>query len=226
MTNLTEMVPLSALRPHPRNYKRHPDEQLDHIIKSIDEHGFYRNVVVARDGTILAGHGVCEAVAKMGLLGPELIPIIRLPIDPEDPRALKVLAGDNEIGKMAEADDRALTELLRDVATVDDLLGTGFDEQNLAALLYNTRPKEEVEDMNDAAEWVGLPAYEEGEKPIKLVITFPTEAHRLDFVTQMKLRVDKRPERVAWNTRWPWTDRVVTAASKFEAAQRSLLGEE
>ena len=46
------------LKPHPRNYRDHPQDQIDHLIQSIRENGFYRNVVVANDNTILAGHGV------------------------------------------------------------------------------------------------------------------------------------------------------------------------
>ena len=128
-----EHVPVDMLKPHPRNYKTHPDEQIDHIMRSIEEHGFYRNVVIARDNTILAGHGIVEAVRKMGSV--ETVPVIRLDLDPDDPRALKVLTGDNELGKVAETDLRGLSEVLRDVFKADDLNGTGFDAQSLAALV-------------------------------------------------------------------------------------------
>jgi ParB-like chromosome segregation protein Spo0J len=74
-----EFVPLASLKPHPRNYRIHPDDQLEHIIKSIQEHGFYRNVVAARDGTILAGHGVVQAALKMGLKGVPVVPARRGP---------------------------------------------------------------------------------------------------------------------------------------------------
>jgi ParB-like chromosome segregation protein Spo0J len=56
-TFATEQASLTDLKPHPRNYRTHSDDQLKHLIQSIKEHGFYRNVVVIKDGTILAGHG-------------------------------------------------------------------------------------------------------------------------------------------------------------------------
>jgi hypothetical protein len=55
------VMKVSALKFHPRNYRRHPQDQLRHISASIRENGFYRNVVVARDGTVLAGQGVVQA---------------------------------------------------------------------------------------------------------------------------------------------------------------------
>lgn len=53
---VTEDAAIDELRAHPRNYRRHPDDQLAHIMRSIELHGFYRAVVIARDGTVLAGH--------------------------------------------------------------------------------------------------------------------------------------------------------------------------
>lgn len=101
-----ETVPLDGLAAHPRNYRRHPDDQLAHLERSIREHGFYRNVIVAKDGTILAGHGVVEAASRAGI---REIPVVRLPIAPESPQALRILTGDNELMRLAEVDDRLLT---------------------------------------------------------------------------------------------------------------------
>ena len=174
-----EDAALADLHPHPRNYQAHPDDELAHIMHSIQEHGFYRNVVIARDGTILAGHGVTEAARRLGV---ERIPVVRVDYAPDDPRALKLLAGDNEIRHLAEVDDRALTELLRELAEADDLLGTGYDEMMLANLAMVTRPAAEISDMDAAAQWVGMPEYDaEGEQRITLTINFAIEDDRQDF---------------------------------------------
>lgn len=102
----TEMVSVEELRPHPRNYRKHPEDQIEHLVDSIKQNGFYRNVVIARDGTILAGHGVVEACIR---LNTSEIPVIRLNREPDDPQSLKVLTGDNEIGHLGEIDDRILS---------------------------------------------------------------------------------------------------------------------
>lgn len=213
-----EHVDPQLLKSHPKNYKRHPDEQLDHIAKSIEEHGFYRNVVVARDYTILAGHGVVQAVRRMGMFGPATVPVIRLDVDPLDPRALKVLTGDNELGKLAEQDDRLLTEILKDVFDGADLLGTGFDPQSLAALVMVSRPVEEVRDKNEAAEWVGMPEYDAGGDLFKLNVNFTSAADRDAFVEKFGINVRKKFDTGSWSAWWPDRERMDVGSVLFADA--------
>lgn len=159
---VVEVVDASTLKPHPRNYKQHPEEQLRHIGEMLKEVGFFKNVVTAKDGTLLAGHGVVEAAKQVGL--GHAVPIRRLDLEPNDPRALKVLAADNELGRFAESDDRALTMILKDILQNDPkgLVGTGYDEENLAALVMVTRPESEIRNFDAAAEWVGMPEFVSG----------------------------------------------------------------
>jgi len=201
-----ETVKVEELTPHPRNYRDHPDDQVEHLIHSIRENGFYRNVVTARDLTILAGHGVIKAARKMGL---EDVPVIRLDLDPNDPRALKILAGDNEVGRLAMNDDRALTELLKEIGEVDvdGLIGTGFDEAQLAALVMVSRPAEEIEDFDAAAEWAksGMPEYDVGKvdkDTYTLMVRCESEEDINDFVAKSGINILKRQGKT-WSTRWP-----------------------
>lgn len=221
----TEMVPVGDLKKHPRNYKEHPEDQLDHIQKSIEEHGFYRNVVIAQDGTILAGHGVWLAVKRMGLFGPSHIPCIRMPLDPEDPRALKILISDNEVGKMAETNDRDLTEMLKDVMTADDLLGTGFDPMSLAALTMVTRPASEIRTFDEAAEWVGMPEYEAGGDPLKVVVQFDDEATRVKFMEAIGATVINKKTARVWSIWWPEREKEDLSSVKFKAPKPQTVFE-
>lgn len=131
-------TPVGKLKPHPRNYRHHPAEQLKHIVESIRQHGFYRNVVAAKDGTILAGHGVVLAAKQLKLA---TVPVVRLEVGPNDKRALRLLAGDNEIANGAENDEALLAKLLGEFSA-DELLGTGFDEAGVDALLREIRDRE------------------------------------------------------------------------------------
>lgn len=212
---ILEMVEIASLRPHPRNYKAHPDDQLEHIMQSIRENEVYRNVVIARDGTILAGHGVVKAAQK---LGRTRIAVRRLDLDPNEPRAIKVMTSDNEVAHLGDVDDRALSELLKEIKDFDvaGLLGTGYDEMMLANLVMVTRPASEIADFDAAAEWVGLPEYEDGEQSkFKLIITFREADDRELFANTFKLQIDKKQERV-WTTRWPFTEREDLASLRFE----------
>ena len=201
-----EQTPIEELKPHPSHYREHPEEQLEHLAASLKEHGIYRNVVAANDGTILAGHGLVEAARRIGL---ESLPVSRLACGPDDPRAIKVLAGDNELVKLGAVDDRLLTDLLKDVGGdgdggVEALLGTGFSPNTLAALVMTTRPESEIEHYDAAAEWVGMPAYQEPENRIKLILTFETLEDRQELLDLLEI------EHVA-NQRWTmtawWPDR-------------------
>jgi len=107
------LLPLASLKSHPRNYRIHPPDQLAHLEESIRTHGFYRNVVASRDGTILVGHGVVMAAARLGM---DEVPVITLDMDSTDPRALLLMAADNEIGRLAQTDNAALSKLLESLA--------------------------------------------------------------------------------------------------------------
>jgi ParB-like nuclease domain len=198
-----QLVDIRALKPHPRNYREHPEDQLAHLSASIREQGLYRNVVLARDSTILAGHGIVRAAKELGI---SQIPAIRLGIAADDPRALKVLAGDNEIGRGAETDDRALTEILKEINNSDltDLLGSGFTEEQLAALVMITRPASEIQDKNEAAHWAGMPEFGEDPDVLKLVLSFRSGEDRKRCLKMLKITSAKKalsgPTLSAW---WP-----------------------
>jgi hypothetical protein len=174
-----EVVDIGRLKPHPRNYRKHPEHQLRHIAESLRQNGYYRNIIVARDYTILGGHGVVEAARSIGW---RRVPVKRVGIGPDDPRALKIVTGDNELGRFAESDDRLLSELLRDILRDDPLglVGTGYDEEQLAALVMVTRPESEILDFDAAAEWVGMPDFVPGagDKFILTVQCASAEARR------------------------------------------------
>jgi len=206
-----ETVEISKLHPHPRNYHIHPEDQIEHIIESIKEHGFYRNIVVARDGTILAGHGVVEAMQRMGSTE---IPVVRLNIDPNNPHALKILTGDNEVSHLNEVDDRLLSELLKEILDTDEdgLLGTGYDEQMLANLIYITRPASEIADFDAAAEWVGMPEYTEGQNVLKVIVSFRNEEDRMEFARILELKFTDKTK----STWWPVRERDDRVSVKFE----------
>ncbi len=216
-----ELVALEKLKAHPRNYREHPDDQIEHIIESIKANGVYRNIVCANDYTVLAGHGVMKACRKMGL---KEVPVIRLEFGPDDVRAMKVVTGDNEIGHLGEINDRLLTEILKEIKEQDErgLLGTGYDEKMLASLLFVTRPQSEIRSMDAAAHWAGMPDYEAGADAVRLVITFPNAKEQARFVKEHGIRMDKEAKKgTTWSTRWPWTEREDGGAIRFTTEKPS-----
>ena len=203
----TETVAIENLTPHPKNYRGHPEKQIKHLMKSIQEHGFYRNIAVARDYTILAGHGVVTAATKLGL---EEVPVVRLDLDPFDPLALKILAGDNEVTNLAHDDNRVLIEILnlvKEAETVDGLLGTGHDDGTLAILMASAMPPQD--DFDAAAEWQGMPEFiQEAQKSFKsMLIHFDSEESMQKFAELTELKITMKTKS-SW---WPAAEKASVA---------------
>lgn len=149
----TRSIQLSKLKPHPRNYREHPERQIEQIAISIQEHGQYRPIVTANDHTILAGHGVALALESLGV---DVADVIVLDVDPQSPKALRLIAGDNELSRLAFTDDRMLLELLSDAGS---LAGTGFDDESLAQLLAFPSPGDADSDAESDSESGGESEY-------------------------------------------------------------------
>lgn len=217
-------VPKESLQPHPRNYKTHPPDQLEHIKNSIKQNGIYRNVVVARGDVILAGHGVWQAVMALDEITD--IPIVRLDIDPYDPRALKLIAADNEVGKMAYVDDRALSNLLKEVVEAgEDLLGTGLDAMALANLVFVTRGEEEIRSFDAATEWVGMPEFDSGGEACMIKVQFMTLEDRERFVREKRIHITRAVQGAhasVWSAWWPRQDRNNLGDLVWEEGERPV----
>lgn len=210
----SRLVLISGLKPHPLNYRTHTAEQLDHLMNSLRENAFYQNVVISKDSYILAGHGITEAA---GMLGMEKVSSVRVPFQHDSPAALKLLASDNFIERMADDDDRMLTDLLKTVSVEGDLLGTGFTDQSLAALLMVTRPASEIADFDAAAEWIGLPEFEHDPQESKLVLRFESDEDRTAMVEQLEIPLNMvRKGKDIWSSYWPPRGYDDVGSVKFE----------
>lgn len=207
-----ETVALADLKQHERNYRGHPEGQVDHLVASIQEHGFYRNVVVAVDGTILAGHGVAEAAAKLGMTE---IPVIRVPHKPDSTAALKILTGDNELGRFAVVDDRRLTELLREIRDSGVLTGTGYSDEQLTSLLMVTRPASEILTEDAARHWAGMPAFGDSSAGFRVVISLDTEEDRDALMKTLGIDVTHKKTNGVWSVWWPPREREDLSSIRF-----------
>jgi len=155
-------VPIDSIAAHPKNYRGHPDAQVDAIRHSLDQFGQYRPVVVSSDGVILAGHGVWLAQKATGATD---IDTVRMDFPHTDPRAEKLMVADNELSRMAQDDDRALATLLADIQRTDGLDGTGWDDGALDALIGELAAEEAAQeaagagDRQTLAERFGAPPF-------------------------------------------------------------------
>lgn len=125
-----ETVPWDTLKPHHRNAR---NGDVDAIVASVRANGVYRPVITASDGTILAGHHLWYA---LGELRRKQVDIVRLPLDPDGPEALRLMVADNRTSDLGRYDEGLLVELLGIVERADGGLdGTGYSDEDLQALI-------------------------------------------------------------------------------------------
>ena len=129
-----EMWQVADLAPYAKNARRHPPEQIDQIAASMERFGFTIPMLVAEDGTIIAGHGRLMAAAQLGLAE---VPVMVARGWSEEDRRLYTLA-DNRLAEIAEWDPEMLRieigELRADFG-IEDMSLIGFSAEDLADIL-------------------------------------------------------------------------------------------
>lgn len=135
-------VPANELRPNPRNWRKHPEKQLNAIRGVLAEVGF-AGAEIAReldDGTLelIDGH------ARAEVAGSAEVPVLVLDVD--ETEANKILATFDPIGAMAESDAVKLDQVLRDVDTGSEAVQEMLAELATDADLYLDDKPEIVED--------------------------------------------------------------------------------
>ena len=120
------LVPISDLKPHPRNARKHSGPQIRAIAKSIDTFGFNAPVLADGEGNIIAGHGRVEAAKLLGL---SQIPVVFLH-HLSDAEAKAYMLADNKLTDRSSWDDDTLAVQLRELSNLAlgfDIDATGFE---------------------------------------------------------------------------------------------------
>ena len=113
-----DMRAVDELIPYAGNARTHPPEQVAQIAASMRRWGFTIPVLVADDGTIIAGHGRILAARQIGLAQ---VPVMVARGWSDEDRRLYTLA-DNRLAETSEWD----ADLLR--LEIDQLLSEGLDD--------------------------------------------------------------------------------------------------
>ncbi len=139
----TESVAIDAIRPNPRNARRHPPKQIATLAENIRQFGFTVPVLADEHGEILAGHGRHAAARLLGL--PEILVIRLTHLNSAEKRALAL--ADNKIAELGRWDPDQLKETL--ALLVDPSLElsfnldiTGFDAKEIHTILHRQAPRQ------------------------------------------------------------------------------------
>lgn len=136
-----KMVLIRDLTPWAKNPRKN-DPAVDAVADSIRRFGFASPILArVEDGRVIAGHTRLKAAIKLGM---EAVPVRYLDLDDDAANALAL--ADNKLGELAEWDDAALAEILRDLEQKSepiDNLGWTTDELNA---LLDPPKKSDVEE--------------------------------------------------------------------------------
>jgi len=123
--------PIDELKPYSRNARTHSASQVEQIAHSIREFGLVNPILVAEDGTVIAGHARLQAAM---LLEMKEVPVIVLAhLSPKQRRAL--VMADNQLALNAGWDEALLgAELAALEKEPFDLHLIGFNEAELDRL--------------------------------------------------------------------------------------------
>ncbi len=190
-----ETMPISDLKPYPRNARIHSKKQIKQIARSIERFGFTNPVLISDGNEIIAGHGRVEA-AK--LLGHTTVPTVRLShLGPAERRAY--ILADNKLAQNAGWDRELLALELQGLIDLNfEVELTGFSLAEIDLIL---------EDAQESAT-AGPVGSEDEAPPLQLrAVTRPGEVWRLgrhrlicgdarDKAVMDRLMVDERADLV------------------------------
>lgn len=175
---VNKSVKIADIKPHPRNYNRHPREQIERLKMSLRTFGQVRSIVVWRN-YIIAGHGVVEAATGLGW---DEIRADILPEDFSEDRALAYIVADNEIARLGDPDEAMLAMLLQDAQRSDiPILAMGYDDNEFAALLRRI----ETEDGDGYGDPQGDPDPVDYNSAFEILITCDSEQQQTALLEQL-----------------------------------------
>jgi DNA modification methylase len=132
-----EYLPIESLRPDPFNPRKISGEQLQTLMRSIEEFGFVDPVIVRRsDLAVIGGHQRLAAARRLRL---KEVPVVLVDVSPEQAKLLNLAL--NRIS--GEWDESILVRLLSHLDELSlDLTVTGFAQDELAGLLASIESRE------------------------------------------------------------------------------------
>lgn len=129
--------PNPTIKKDPRNARRHNDRNRQMIEESIASQGFGRSILLAADGTIIAGNATADAAESAGIHevqviesdGKRVIAIKRTDVQPGSDEFYRLAIADNRSAELADWDPEVLASIGQSVD-----VGSFFTDDEFAAI--------------------------------------------------------------------------------------------
>lgn len=122
----TESISIRDIKPYEKNAKAHPKEQIEKIVRSIQEFGFNQPLVLDSQYTIIVGHGRFEAAKQLNM---QSVPCIIVDLPENKAKAYRL--ADNKLNESQWEMDIVLSEIKSLEEEGFDTALTGFDSLEL-----------------------------------------------------------------------------------------------
>ena len=142
-----EYINIEDIKPYENNAKLHPEEQIEQIIKSIEQFGMNDPIAIDKNNIIIEGHGRLIACQRLGL---KEVPIIRLDHLTDEQRKAYTLAH-NKLTMNSDFDFDKLIEELDTILDIDmedfGFVESTIDWDNVEEINENNYEKPESEKL-------------------------------------------------------------------------------
>lgn len=119
-----EVVKLSDLKPLEKNVRRHNDKQIDELIKSVEQFGQTRAMVIDEDNNILIGNGLYFALVKMNKAEVQCYRKTGL----SEIEKKKLILSDNKIYGLGSDDFEEINNYIQEITGMGDFEIAGYDK--------------------------------------------------------------------------------------------------
>lgn len=184
-TLTVERLPLSALKPHPANPRRHPEPGTPAwaVLRKSIEHDYFDPMIWnKRNGLLVSGHLRRKVLEASGFTEADCVVV-----DYDEPMHLARMAAANK--QQGEDDVALLKDLIVELDTgAFDLDLTGFDAMELERVINWYPPMGE----NDPdAEWQGMPEFQNVDmtSAFRAIVHFETLEARTEFEKLMGQKI-------------------------------------
>ena len=147
------MLPIEELNPYENNAKLHPKEQIDQIVRSMEEFGNNDPIAIDENNGIIEGHGRLLALKQMG---EKEVPVIRLKHLTDEQKRAYILAH-NQLTLNTGFDEEILAAELESIVGID-MADFGFDLDVVDVV-------EELTDVEEDSDFDVTPPKEPKSKP-------------------------------------------------------------
>ena len=142
----------SGIKHDPRNARKHNPRNLAQIEQSIQRDGFGRSILLAADGTVIAGNATIDSAASAGLDdvivvetdGTKVVAVKRTDVAPGSEQFHRLALADNRAAELASWDAEVLAGLNAEM----DLSGLFFDDE--LAVILNQPPNVEFPEYDES----------------------------------------------------------------------------